>query len=252
MARVEKNAELEERLQDVKGDVVREIRRRTRVHRPWFTCCLLLLAVLVGVGVWIAWTVAATGLVQVPVFSSLAYGMPSPLRPVTPGVPVETVLGETFTSTLTRRLYEGGGTLENRSIDVHLSESSLTASVRTFLERAGIDWIDGSQAQIAIEPDAGVELFVPLRVRDRQTSATLRFQLEAVDGNLVITPTQVAIGSARVPRFLIAIFLKPLLEAELGKLNEAMVGYAKISKIEVLPRELSITGELSVEIQSSL
>ncbi|MBI4435641.1 hypothetical protein HY630_03140 [Candidatus Uhrbacteria bacterium] len=251
MSRVEKNASLEERLDDVKGEMVREVRRRTRVSRPFLTCSLLLLAVLVGLGVWIAWSVAATGLVRVPVFTSLANEAPAPTREVTPGVPVETVLNEAFTSTLTRRLYEGGGELTNRSVEVAVSEASLTASLRTFLEGDELEWIDASHSQIVVEPGVGIELFVPLSLESQQpgTAATIVFELSAMEGNLVVTPISVRVGKAKIPDLVIAVFLRPLLEAELAKLNAAMVGYAQISSIETLPRELLIKGELSVEIR---
>ena len=251
MVRVEKNAGLESRLDDVKGEVVAEVRRRTRTSRPWLTCSLLLLAVLVGVGVWAAWFVAATGLLHVPVFTSLAYEAPAPIREVTPGVPVETVLNETFTSTLTRRLYEGGGTLTSRSIEVQIQEASLTASLRSFLEESGLEWIDSAGVQIVVEPGVGIELFVPLTIESQEpgVAGIITFDLTAVEGNLVVTPTSVKIGAAKIPDLLIAAFLKPFLEAELAKLNTAMVGYAQISTIDLLQREISITGELSVEIQ---
>lgn len=252
MARVEKNAGIEQRLADMKGEVVDEVKRRTRRSRPWLTCSLILLVVLVGVCVWGLWTVAATGLVRVPVFTDLAYEIPEPTRPVTPGVPAETIMSEAFTSTLTRRLYEGGGTLSNRSISVEIEETSLTASWRSFLEEGDFDWIDASGAQVVVDPEVGVELFVPLLSSDLGTAATLTFDLRAQDGNLVVTPTKIQVGKAKIPDVLIAVFLKPLLEAELAKLNAAMVGYAKISTIEILPRVISVSGELSVEVESTL
>lgn len=252
MARVEKNAGIEQRLQDMKGEVVDEVKRRTRRSRPWLTCSLILLVVLVGVCVWGLWSVAATGLVRVPVFTDLAYEVPAPTRPVTPGVPVETVMNEAFTSTLTRRLYEGGGTLSNRSISVEIEETSATASLRSFLEEGDFDWIDASGVQVVVDPDVGVELFVPFLGSELATAMTLTFDLGAQDGNLVVTPTNIQVGSAKIPDFLIAVFLKPLLEAELAKLNAAMVGYAKISTIEILSRAVSVSGELSVEVESPL
>lgn len=252
MSRIEKNAGIEQRLENMKGEVVDEVKRRTRRLHPWLTCSLILLVILVGVSVWGLWSVAATGLVRVPVFTDLAYEIPVPTRPVTPGVPIETVISEAFTSTLTRRLYEGGGTLSNRSISVQLKESSITASWRSFLEEGSFDWINASGAQVVIDPDVGVEVFVPFIVNELETAATLTFDLEAQDGNLVVTPTKIQIGNARIPDFLIAVFLKPLLKTELAKLNAAMVGYAKISTIEILPRVISISGELSVEIEAPL
>ena len=249
MARVEKNAGMEQQLEDMKGEVVTHVKRRNRPSRPWLTCSLVLLVMLVGVCVWGVWSVAATGLVRVPVFTAIAYEVPVPTRPVTPGVPAQTVLQEAFTSTLTRRLYEGGGALTNRSIHVELEEGSLTASLRSLLEEGNLDWMDASRAQVVVDPEVGVEVFAPIHGSELGTAVTLTLDLGARDGNLVVTPTKIQIGRARVPNFLVTIFLKPLLEAELAKLNAAMVGSAKISTIEMLPRMLSVDGELSVEIE---
>ncbi|TAL50074.1 hypothetical protein EPN81_03890 [Patescibacteria group bacterium] len=251
MARVEKNAGLESRLDEVKGEVVREVRKRTRTGRPWLTCSLLFLALLVGMILWVTWFVAATGLLHVPVFTSLTYTAPEPIRMVTPGVPIEAVLKETFTSTLTRRLYEGGGTLTDRSVEVQIQESSLTASLRTFLEKSAPEWINSSGVQIVVEPGTGIELFVPLDLESQEpgVAGIITFDLDVDQGNLVVTPVSVRIGAAKIPNFLIVAFLMPLLEAELAKLNTAMVGYAQISSIELLPREVVVKGELAVEIK---
>ncbi|MCR4314224.1 MAG: hypothetical protein NUV84_03190, partial [Candidatus Uhrbacteria bacterium] len=252
MTRMEKQAGIEKRLDEVKTEMTSEIRRRTRRSHPWLTCSLILLAVLVGVCVWGLWITAATGLVRVPVFTYLAYEVPVPTRSVTPGVPVEAVLKQAFTSTLTRRLYEGGGTLSNRLMSVQLEESSLTASWRSLLEEGNLDWIDVSGSGVVVDPDVGVEVFVPILGSELKTAITFTFDLSAQEGNLVVTPTKIQVGKARIPNFLIVLFLKPLLEAELAKLNAAMIGYTKISTIEIFPRAVSISGELSVEIENAL
>lgn len=248
MSRVEKQANLEQRIVEVKGEVVAEVRRRTRRARPWLTCSLVLLALIVGMFVWAAWSVAATGLIRVPVFTSLAYEVPRPERVVSPGVSAETVLQETFERTLTRRLYEGGGTLENRRIEVQLHESSLTASLRSFAESAGSSWIETSQLQVAIDPE-GVELFVPLRDSPLATAIRAAFELRAQDGLLVVGPTDIEVGSWRVPDVVIAVVLKPLFEAELKRLNGRLFGYATISRLDLVSGELIVEGELSVEIE---
>lgn len=238
-------------MEEVKGEVVREVRRRTGKSRPWLTCSLVVLAMLVGLFVWAAWTVAATGLVRVPVFTSLAFEEPAPLRTVVPGVGVETVLQEAFQTTLTRRLYEGGGTLVDREIEVELDERSLTATLRTFLEEAGMEWIDASRVQIAVEPGVGVELFVPLMDTGSGLRTTVRvlFSIEVKEEGVVIVPGDIHVGSAKIPGPLVAAFAVPLLEAELAKLNTAVVGYARIDRIETLPGALRVTGELAVEVQ---
>lgn len=182
-------------------------------------------------------------------FTAVAYDVPAPTRDVTPGVPAETVVDEAFSTTLARRLYEGGGELSNRSIELTLSEASLTASMRSFLEGSDLDWIDPTRTQLVVDPKVGVELFVPF-LSELETAATLTFDISSSGGNLVVTPKDVHIGSAKVPSFLIATFLKPFLEAELEQLNASMVGYATISTIQLLPRELVIEGELAVEVEA--
>lgn len=250
MTRVEKGAGIEKRLEEVKAEVSSEVRRSTRRSRPWLTCSLIMLVVLLGICVWILWTLAATGLWKIPVFTAVAYDVPAPTRDVTPGVPAETVVEETFSTTLTRRLYEGGGTLTNRKIEITLSEASLTASLRSFLEQSNLDWIDTTHAQLVVDPEVGVELFVPFTNSELNTASTLRFVVEASEGNLIVTPTEVRVGSAKVPGFLVATFFKPFLVSELAKLNATLVGYATISSIEILPRELLIEGELAVEVEA--
>ncbi|PJE77260.1 hypothetical protein COV05_00205 [Candidatus Uhrbacteria bacterium CG10_big_fil_rev_8_21_14_0_10_48_16] len=249
MARIEKNASLEKQITDVKGDVVREVRRRTHKGHPWLIALLIFLVLVSGVFIWGAWVVAETGLASVPILSSRAYTIPEPTRVVTPGVPVETVLEEEFTSTLTQRLYEGRGELKDRTLEARISEASLTASLRSIMEESGVEWLDGSNIQAVIEPGLGIEFFVPVADVESQTALKAIFSISAENGVVVVTPDEVMIGSAHVPNFLIASFLKPYLESELARMNAVMVGYAQISSIEVFSGELVMTGELSVELQ---
>ena len=91
MARIEKQASLEKQIQDVKP------------RKPWFACLMIFFAVfLIGAG-FLAWTVASTGLVSIPVFTRFAYTQPVPVREVAPGVPVETVLREQIATSLIQR-----------------------------------------------------------------------------------------------------------------------------------------------------
>lgn len=252
MTRVEKNARIEQRFTDMKEEVVDEVKRRPRRLRPWLSCSLILFAVLVGFLVWGLWTTAATGLVRIPVFTDLAYEVAIPKRPVTPGVPAQTVMSEAFASTLTRRLYEGEGTLSDRSITVSLEEGSLTASLRSFFEEEDFDWMNVSGVQVVVDPEVGVEVFVPILGRELTTAVTLTLDFWAQEGNLMVAPVKILVGNVQIPDFLVTVFLKPLLQAQLAKLNTMMVGYAKISTIEILPRTISLSGELSVEIESAL
>jgi len=158
MARIEKNAGLEEKLNEVKQDV-KEVKKVSTGRKPWFFCAMFLLLVAVVVLFMFTWTVAATGLVNIPVFTSLAYDAPQPLHTVTPGVPVETVLEEKIISTITQRLYEGGGDIVDQRIQATITEESLTASLRSIVEDSGVDWFGTSRLQVAIDPKVGVEVY---------------------------------------------------------------------------------------------
>jgi hypothetical protein len=245
--RIEKDAGIEKRFEEVKSEMSSEVRRRTRRSRPWLTCSFIILLTLLVFCLWGLWTVAATGLWKIPLLTGVAYDRPAPTRVVRPGVPVQTIVQEAFTTTLTRRLYEGGGTLTNRSLEVLLSEASLTASLRSLLEESQLGWIDTAGTQLVVDPDVGLELFVPFADSPLKSGATLTFAITTANGNLVVTPTTVMVGSARMPRFLTTAFLKPFLDAELGRLNAALVGYTTFSSIDVLPRELSLRGELAMD-----
>lgn len=249
MARVDKQAELQEQVARMETQMnhTQEKKRRS----PLMTCSLILAAgVLLVIGI-IVWAVASTGLVEVPVVTSLAYREPVPVRLVEAGTPMETLLQETFTSTLTQRIYEGGGTLEDRTLEVRIPEDALTASVRTLAQEAGQDWIDADRLQIAIEPGVGAQMFAPLGTENNElnTALTATFDLQATNGLLEVIPSEVKIGSFKIPDVFIAATLERLLEQELAKLNQSMVGYARISQIDVVSGALLVTGEIAIEIR---
>ncbi|NQV90474.1 hypothetical protein HQ487_03655 [Candidatus Uhrbacteria bacterium] len=248
MARVEKNAALEKQVSDVKGDVVAEVRRRRNPSSIGMKIGLLLLTIFLSLLLFGAWNIAKMGIVVVPVLSKYAYEVPYPTRVVEPGVSAETILQETFTTTLTRRLYEGGGVLNDRSIQVALTEASLTTSLRSWIEGHSTGMIDVSRAQAVIDPVVGIEIFTPLDGSKQQTAVTIQFSATSQDGLLVLTPEQVFVGSLEIPHLFLRTFL-PFFEQELARVNAVMVGYAKISSIEVLSGELVVDGELVVEIE---
>ena len=242
MARIEKQASLEKQIQDVKP------------RKPWFACLMIFFAVfLIGAG-FLAWTVASTGLVSIPVFTRFAYTQPVPVREVAPGVPVETVLREQIATSLIQRFREGGRLLPspNQTLEVSVSEASLTATLRSKLEESPLEGLEISALQVILEPDSGIEVFIPVEENDLQTAVILFFDVIVKDGAIAVIPKDVFVGSAHVPSFLVAKFLTPLLEQRLAQLNEMIVGYAKISSVDISSGELLIKGTVSVEMQRPL
>ena len=249
MSRVEKQASLETQIQEVKKDVVQEVKRRKKFRKPWFACSLIFLVIiLIGIS-YLAWMVASTGLVSIPFFTSFAYTQPFPLREVTPGVPVETVLREHVVSSVAKRFREGGRLLpvSNQTMEVVLSEASLTASIRSKLEESPLEGLEVSALQVNLEPNTGVEIFLPVEQSDLHTAVILFFDVVAKDGALALIPQKVFVGQFLVPDFLVKTFLTPMLEQRLVQLNQLITGFGDISSVDISSGELLIKGTVSLE-----
>lgn len=254
MSRIEKQDSLEKQIQEVKRNIVQEMKPQRKSHKPWFACLMIFFVLFfIGIGS-LAWMAASTGLVSIPIFTRFAYAQPVPLREVAPGVPVETVLREHIATSLVQRFREGGRLLPspNQTLEVRISEASLTASVRTKLEESPLDELDISALQIILESDTGMQVFIPVKENDLQTAVVLFFDVIVKDGAIAVIPKDVFVGSAHVPSFLVSAFLTPLLEQRLASLNEMIVGYAAISSIDIFSGELLIKGTLSAKRQRPL
>lgn len=249
MTRVEKQTSVAQQLEGMKKEVVREVRQHNRKRRPLLTCSLLILLLIVSVCVWVGWLLAATGLVEVPLLTSLAYDAPKPIHPVEAGTPVEVFVEEQLKSEITSRLQSGSGELQDRSVSLVISEEAFTATLRSFVEESGIALLDGSETQLALDPNIGAELFVPLKNNPRASAVIVTMEVGVVDGDITITPTHLRVGSLELPRFVVTKLLNPLLQQEVVKLNDGLTGYADIDSVVGTAGEMTLTGRLSVEIQ---
>ncbi|MBI5793672.1 hypothetical protein HZA87_01105 [Candidatus Uhrbacteria bacterium] len=249
MTRVEKNASVREKLEEMKGSVVREVREHNRKRRPMLTCSLVFLFLVACFFSWMAWVVASTGLVYIPLFTTLAYDKPEPIHAVEPGIPVDVFVKDSLTEEVTKRLQSGSGELKDRAFTLTLSEASLTASIRSLIEESGLTFLDGSEAQVALDGQDGAELFVPLSKNTQASAISLMIDVGAKDGKISIAPTRLRVGSLSIPHFILVNLLDPFLKQELAKLNDALIGYARLNSIVVAQGAVTLTGELSVEVR---
>jgi hypothetical protein len=249
MSRIEKQAALEKQIQEVKEQVIQKKEPGTKSRKPWFTCLIILLVIFLLGASCLAWVVASTGLVSIPVFTNFAYAKPMPLREVAPGVPVETLLREQIAASLVQRFREGGRLLPSpkQTLEVSVPEDSLTATLRSKLEETPLEGLDISALQVTLEPDSGVEVFIPVEDSALQTAVVLFFDVIVKEGGIAVIPKDVFVGSAHVPSFLVAQFLTPLIEQRLAPLNEMIAGYLQISSADISSGKLLIKGTVSVE-----
>lgn len=229
-------------------------RKRKTKQRSWLkTCSLFLLFGVIGVIIWILWMLAATGLVQIPVFSSIAYERPEPIREVTAGVPVQVSVQDQVQTSLRDQLYNSvrQGTSFDSVLSVSLTEESLTSSFRSYMEQTGLPWIDSSHVQMVVDEQEGIQVFMPLLLdgKEGDTAVTAYIDVDVLEGEVLLSVRDVSIGSTSIPRLVIVYFVQPYVESELARITASMVGYSSISALEVLSGQIIVTGDAAVQVQ---
>ncbi|OGL97363.1 hypothetical protein A2318_02775 [Candidatus Uhrbacteria bacterium RIFOXYB2_FULL_45_11] len=249
MSRVEKTEEPQKTSPYIKDEVVETFGdQKKKTHRR-FSCLGLALVCLVLFVGFCAWQVAATGLVNIPVFSSFAYSEAQPVRVIKPGVSVEQYSESFFTSTILKRLQAGGGVLTDRSIVLALPESSLTTSLQNGLKQSGETRVVANRAQIAVLEGQELELFLPIQFNKNTTALTVHFSLHADQGSFVLNLLDVKIGSFRAPSVLVASFVQPFVNRELATLNKSLSSYMHVDSLTTQKGVLSASGTFTVQIQ---
>lgn len=220
-----------------------------KIH-PLVTCAVIVFALIALIMAGIAWMVAATGFVSIPLFSRLAYEVPTPLRVVTPGVPIETYIQTEVSDVLVQRLYEGQGTLQETVVEVRLPEQAFTASLRSFSEQAASGLpLDFSTAQVALDPQKGAEIFLPIKNNPQQTAIRLNVYATVQNGGIVLEVKEASIGSLPLPMSLLNPVIHAIVERNLQSLYAELGSYLRLSDISYEEGFMVLKGELTVEIQ---
>jgi len=210
--------------------------------------CLFIIAFFLFVICGLAWIVAASGFVKIPIVSNLAYKTPNPLRVVLNSSPLETYISETFGNVLTNRLQSGSGSLENKDIELFLSESSITTFLQTIIIDNNLSFFSSDTAQVAIDEKQGIEIFLPLAGQVNRNALIILAKIKAENGLIVTDEVKLKVGNLSIPYFLTDIFLKPALNKGLDYLNQKIGRYASVKTIEVSEGFLKVFGTLKVEI----
>lgn len=210
-------------------------------------CCLFLLAILLVTAGVVVWLLTAAGLITMPMISSWTYKTPVPIHEVVSGTSLEVYLSETFNDLLTERLQAGGGALIDRSVQVALPESSITASFRDLTVGINVPWFDFEKAQVAVG-DGGLEIFLPIAGAENENALILFLIPGAFDGLVTLESSQITLGNLTAPNWLSGSVLTPLMRQGLNPLNQLVGRYASIKEITISDGTLMISGDLTVEV----
>ncbi len=247
MGRIEKGESVKEELNQMKGEVVKEFRRKDSGHGK-MTCSVLFFLFLFGFIGWILWIIASTGLVSIPLLSRFAYDIPVPVRIVTPGVPLETVAKEDVQTILTRRLQEGGGVLKETTVELVFTEASFTSTLQSLIEANGYAMVDANHVQIALEENGIVEAFFPLQNQAQKTALVAQFRFEFVNSGIVVKPQRIRLGSFVFPQLLSVFFTDTFIKPQLPALNDSLGQYAQIRSMTYQKGQLTIEGDFNVKV----
>ncbi len=247
MARIEKGQPAKQEIEELKAQVVNEVRRVRRRKIPILAIFSLLL-IASGV-VWVMWMVAASGIVSVPLISRYAYpAPPKPTREVSSGEPLEGVLADEVNALLPERLQAGGGQLSDRSFDLALPESAITASLRAGLEKDPNTIFDASRVQVAVVEGEGLEIFLPLAQSAQETALVILVSLQIEDGHVVFDLPRVQFGQLVMPAWLSEVVMTAPLEQGISAFEAELERMVAITDIRAENGVLRLTGELQIEV----
>lgn len=228
MARIEKDVPIKQELDAVKGDVLKAVKKGSKSGNPLVTCLVLVLGAFVLFLGWFVWSVASTGLVSIPLFSSLAYRIPEPSHVVEAGTPLETLMQTELASVLSQAVLEGR---ETGSISIDIPESALTASIRGAVSDAAEEQFTASRVQVAVLEDRGLEVFLPLANNDNQSAFTFRVKIGVEEDGLHAELQDVRLGRFRLPDWMTNAFIQPIVDSAVSEMNAQLETYATVEDI---------------------
>ncbi len=249
MSRVEKTEESNTSLPKRNDEVVEGLDDKKKKTRGRFFGCAFLFVSFLLVGLFVAWQVAATGFVKIPVISSVAFSDPKPVHVVQGGISVEQLSESYFKTTIIKRLQAGGGELKDRTVELKLPETSLTTTLRNELSKSSFPFIDAKRAQIAVLDSQELEIYLPVLYKDQSTALSARIALRADQGSFGLDLLKVKIGSFEAPNALIASLIQPFVNRELVSLNQALSSYMQVNSIVTRDGFLDVAGTFTVQVQ---
>ena len=207
--------------------------------RKILTCCIIELLITLIIATLLAFSLAKSGLVEVPLFTKLFYSVPTPQKivKVPPGslFDIQSSIKEQAEKQIFAQIKEGKTDLK---LEITLGENGLTTLLNQEIKKVKETSLGDPQISITKEK---IEFFSEIYPEEnREVYLTLGFRPVVKDGKLEIKIVETKIGTLPLPSFLANIFIKAALDGELEKINETIGAMAKIDKVELLDGEMKI------------
>lgn len=249
MSRVEKDDQTQELKKPAKKEMANEIRRNRKKFHSFFSCFFLVIFVVCVFGGWITWSVALTGLLDIPIVSPLAFKSVKPVRLVLPDTPVEELIPNTIKTAIINRYQIGANVLGDRNIRLVLPERSLTASLQTLVKNSGLDFLDRLGSQIAIIPEKKIEIFLPLKNSKQSTSILAEVKVEIINNEIQFIVDSVYVGRLRIPTFLITRLIQPYVNQQTETLNKSLKIFLSLDRVLYEKNDIVLTGSFTTDVK---
>lgn len=236
-------SEKEKFKEEVRGEVVKELKKRKR--RKTLSCCLLGILFLLLI-LFLSFTaVAKTGLIEIPFFSKFFYKTPEPQRVVKVQQEGAENLEEIFENKIKSQVEEKMVlNQETQKVEVELEfvEEELTAALLRGIATGSLPL---SRAQIAVLPKE-VEIFGKLS--NPEVFLTINFQPKIQNGQIAVKITKFKLGNLSVPVFFLNFFIEKFLKDQMAQINEIVSKGGKLEEIRLEEGRVVIKGVIDVMI----
>lgn len=198
----------------MKGELKTVAKEGKRGRHRFRSCGLIALAIIFALSAFLTWTVASTGLVQIPLLTNVAFHKSTLDREVSLGVP--------FNSALSEQTIAG---------QIHLSEGTLTTFLQDQLSTRSQNLFESKGAQILLTKSDGIELSLPIRDNELGSSVLVKFEMDIQEGVITLNLLNGSLGSWNVPNVLLQGVLAPFLTTGTTELNTLLKDFCTPTSI---------------------
>ncbi len=197
----------------------------------------------------IAYLIARTGLVTIPVVSAVAYQQPTADHVVTASTSVTDELQAQLIAALQTKL--NSGTLSDANASLSFTEGSLTTSLREAIKQGAQTVFNADASQVALLADGSVEFFLPLVQNGGVSNILLTVTPSVTDGKIVFAVTRFRVGQLAFPSFMQFLVQWPV-DKLVAQLNDFVEKYVALSSIKIEQGIVHVDGTMTLDLKTLL
>lgn len=225
---IEKVDEKEKLKEEIRGEVISEM--KTKKRKKFFTCCFLKLLIVILVLGGITAIVAKTGMVDIPVFSKFFYKTPVPTQVISGETAGDKLFEDVLAQKIEQQIKSEKSIVDGQKVKITLdfTEEELTGFLKDAQENEDFPF---SASQISINPE-GMEFFGQFKELNK-TFLTVAIKPEVADGNFKISFEKIKIGNLSLPPAIGNFLINSFLKDQINSLQEIVSKNGKLDGVDL-------------------